>query len=76
MFIEPKLDYKRRSPPANRTRRKGLVDVSDERTLKCERNGKDMMRKLSLILLTIVGVASAQAGGTHRGGHGTWHLSC
>jgi hypothetical protein len=43
----------------------------DEQTLKCEWNGDDMMRKLSLILLTIVGVASAQAGETYHGSHGT-----
>jgi hypothetical protein len=34
-----------------------------------------MMRKLSLILLTIVGVASAQAGETYHGSHGTYHRS-
>ena len=39
------------------------------------RNGNDMMRKLSLILLTIVGVASAQAGETYHGSHGTYHRS-
>ena len=33
------------------------------------------MRKLSLILLTIVGVASAQAGETYQGSHGTYHRS-
>ena len=34
-----------------------------------------MMRKLSLILVTIVGVASAQAGETYHGSHGTYHRS-
>ena len=34
-----------------------------------------MMRKLSLILLTIIGVASAQAGETYHGSHGTYHRS-
>jgi hypothetical protein len=33
------------------------------------------MRKLNLILLTIVGVASAQASGTYHGSHGTYHSS-
>ena len=34
-----------------------------------------MMRKLGLILLTIIGVASAQAGETYHGSHGTYHRS-
>jgi len=34
-----------------------------------------MMKKLSLILLTIVGVASVQAGETYHGSHGTYHRS-
>jgi hypothetical protein len=33
------------------------------------------MRKLSLILLTIVGVASVQAGETYHGSHGTYQRS-
>jgi hypothetical protein len=31
------------------------------------------MKKLSLVLLTIVGVASARAGETYHGNHGTYH---